>query len=72
MARQSRVELWVAVGFGRAVLERALVGGGQEVGTVEQGLGALGQERRCGGRVGELGGERDWCGGGCCDGGCHI
>lgn len=42
MPREAFVEDGVAIGFGGAVFESAGVGGGEEVGVVEVGFGALG------------------------------
>lgn len=57
MLGQAFVEDGVAVGFRGAVFESAGVGGEEEVGAVEEGFGALGQEGGAGGGVGERGRE---------------
>lgn len=64
MAREARVEGGVTVGFRGPVFEDAGVGGGEEVGEVDVGFGAEGEEGGgwCG--VGEGWGERFWGGGG--------
>lgn len=48
----------MAVGFRRAVFESAGVGGEEEMGAVEEGFGALGEECGGGSGVGEGWGER--------------
>lgn len=60
MFGEAFVEDGVAVGFGGAVFESAGVGGEEEVGAVEEGFGALGEECRGGCGVGEW-----WWGEGC-------
>ena len=61
MFRQPLVEGGVPVWFWGAVFEGTGVGGVQEVGAVEEGFGALGEEGRGWNGVGEGRGER--CGG---------
>lgn len=62
MFGEAGVEGGVAVGFGRAVFEDAGVGGKEEVAVIEEGFGALGEERGGGACVGEGWGRR-WRGG---------
>lgn len=44
----------MSIGFGRAVFKSAGVGGKEEVRTVYEGFGALGQQNRGGNSVSEL------------------